>query len=149
MHDWKDEILYSYAVSLLNKPYVFGGQNGIVGYDCSGLVVELMQSCGMLPHKVDHTANSLFDYFERGRATYISRPRFGALVFFGKSKKEISHVGFCLDRYRMIEAGGGDSTTLNQNDAIRANAFIRVRPVEVRSDLQAILMPTYNTIGAL
>lgn len=149
MHDWKDDILFHYALSYIGKPYIFGGQNGIVGFDCSGLVVELMRSCGQLGNGVDLSAQGLFDHFERGKSTYISCPRFGSLVFFGESKSKITHVGFCLDRYRMVEAGGGHPTTVNVEEAIKDNAFIRVRPVNMRSDLQAILMPTYNTIGAL
>lgn len=60
-------------------------------------------------------------------------PRAGAVVFFGKDSASVVHVGFCLDDYTMIEAGGGDSTT-NPETASPRNAFVRLRPAKYRRD---------------
>lgn len=67
----------------------------------------------------------------------------GSLVFFGKSHQRITHVGWALDRNLMIEAAGGGSRTHTVKDAERHNAWIRVRPIESRSDLVACIKPAY------
>lgn len=142
-----DKILYDYAMSFVGLPYIWGGDDPIYGFDCSGLVIELMQSCGLFPHGQDTTAQGLFDYFEHGKATYASGASFGSLIFYGKSVTKISHVGFALDQYRVLEAGGGGSSTHDQDAAAMRNAYIRIRPIDHRKDRQAILKPFYRVMG--
>jgi hypothetical protein len=66
----------------------------------------------------------------------------GALVFYG-SESRITHVAFCIDTFRVLEAGGGNSTTQTPTDAARQNAYVRVRPARQRRDLVSIIMPKY------
>lgn len=136
-------ILYDYAMSFVGQPYRWGGDDPIHGYDCSGLVQEILESCGVDP-KGDQTAQGLYDYFEK--RGHWNRIMLGALAFFGKDAKHITHVGFCLDPYRMIEAGGGGSKTKTREDAAKSNAYVRVRPLDSRKDLVAIIRPSYHTI---
>lgn len=108
------------------------------GYDCSGLVQDLLAMIGMDP-KGDQTAQALFDYF---KTRSDEGPRdLGTLVFYGPSPLKITHVGMMLDDQTMIEAGGGGSKTTTLQEAIRSNAFVRLRPFNYRPDIVGILNP--------
>ena len=115
----------------------------MAGFDCSGLVIELLKSVQVLPRTYDNTAQGLLEDLEPRSISHHS-PSFGALCFFGRSLKRIPHVGFAVDDYRMIEAGGGSSSTKTLDVAIRQNAFVRIRPIGHRKDFQKILIPDYD-----
>jgi cell wall-associated NlpC family hydrolase len=134
------ELLFLYAMQFVGKPYIWGGDDPVKGFDCSGLVQELLHSVGLLPDKTDRNAQGLFDLFHHQPTTFA---RFGSLLFFGKSPKEVTHVGFALDERNMLEAGGGGSKTLTAEDAAKQNAYIRMRPISRRGDLVGALHPTY------
>jgi cell wall-associated NlpC family hydrolase len=137
-------ILFMYAMSFVGVPYRWGGDNPISGFDCSGLVIELLQSCGVLPFGFDTTAQGLYTYFASEHGTPALQNTFGALSFYGKSNKSITHVGFCIDEHRMIEAGGGDSNVRDRTAADAKCAFVRIRPIHFRKDYVATLMPNYR-----
>ncbi len=140
-------ILKDYAFKLVGTPYVWAGDDPMKGFDCSGLVIELLKSTGLLPPKFDTTAQGLFNKFIQNGEGSIAG--FGSLVFFGKSTNKITHIGFMLDSYRMLEAGGGGSRTLTEADAIKHNAFVRIRPIYTRGDLVAIIKPRYSKLKPL
>ena len=73
----------------------------------------------------------------------IAIPQAGALAFYGKNTQAITHIGFMIDENRMVEAGGGDSTTTDVNKAVQRGAFVRQAPYNRRKDLVAVLMPDY------
>lgn len=125
------EILYDVAMRLHGAPYRWGGDDPMAGFDCSGLVIELLQSCGVLPKGIDMTAQGLFQYpvFQP-----VSFATLGALAFFGASKSQVTHVGFCLNDQLMLEAGSGGSSTVDLATAIKQNAYVRVRPIKSRKD---------------
>jgi cell wall-associated NlpC family hydrolase len=125
------------CLQFLNLPYIWGGDD-FKGYDCSGLVQELYAMLGIDP-RGDQTAQVLYNYF-KGRST-PHRRGVGALVFYGSSPTRISHVGMMIGEDVMIEAGGGGSRTNDAGDAARDNAFVRVRPIDRRSDMIAVLYP--------
>lgn len=139
--------LLAVAFSYLNKPYIFGGQN-FEGVDCSGFVQLVLQSAGVCP-PVDLNAQALHEHFkDRAAARDVSyvegRDYRGYLLFFGKSLDHITHVAMGVDGFRMIEAGGGDGETRTRTDAAKRNACVRVRPIQSRRDLVAILRPQYS-----
>lgn len=135
------KILEQYAMSFLGKPYIWGGDDPS-GFDCSGLIIELLQSCGLLPHRFDTTSQGLHDKFIND--SMKGAVGFGTLAFFGKSVTRITHIGFMVDDFRMLEAGGGGKHIKTLKDAIKYNAFIRIRPIKMRRDLVAIIKPHYN-----
>lgn len=138
-------ILYATAISLLNVPYKWGGASPAEGLDCSGMALILLRSAGeRVPQ--DTTAQGLFNYYSGGNGEY-NRYEIGALAFFGQSASKITHVAMLLDRYRMIEAGGGDSTVTTLAQAIKEEAFVRIRTVNSRSDLISVIRPYYRGIG--
>lgn len=136
-----EEILLSYALSFTGLPYRWGGSNPLTGFDCSGLVVELLKSIGVIGPHSDYSAHSLCELYKNRVVNSIS---FGCLSFYkGHSSNTISHVGFCLNEYLMIEAGGGDSSVINSSEAQAKDAFVRIRPITYRKDLHLICKPKY------
>ena len=138
----KRDLAVLYARSFLGLPYIWGGDDPVVGFDCSGLVQEILAGVGIDPTG-DQTAQGLHDFFFSRAGTAVSAPGPGALIFFGASKRQITHIGFMLDEFHMIEAGGGGSKTLTPSDASKQNAYVRIRPISRRTDCVAILNPAY------
>lgn len=135
------QVMERYAWKLVGVPYLWGGDDTIYGFDCSGLTQEILASVGEDPPG-DQTAQALYDYFK-------SRARFnvtelGSLAFYGKSLHHVSHVGFIINALCFIEAGGGDASVTSLAQAAIANAFVRPRPVKRRKDLLVVLRPVYN-----
>ena len=135
------QTLILYALQFVGRPYRWGGDDPMAGFDCSGFVQELLASVGLDPVG-DQTAQSLHEYFA-GR-TNDRTVQAGTLLFFGKDLKSISHVAMAIDDFRMIEAGGGGSKTVTEADAEKQNAYIRVRAISNRKDLVAALRPQYQ-----
>lgn len=131
-------VLYDYAMRLVGLPYRWGGDDAVDGFDCSGMVVELLQSVGVLPAGFDSNAAGFWNFpaFQK-----VDAPRFGALAFFGLPS--VIHIGFCLNEALMLEAGGGGSKTTTKEAAAAANAYVRVRPIKTRKDLVGFRLPSY------
>jgi cell wall-associated NlpC family hydrolase len=140
------QLLKDYALKFVGTPYKWGGANPIEGLDCSGFVQLILAAAGIDPPG-DQTAQGLFNHFEKTASHGIRK--LGSLAFFGKSVTQISHIGWCLDPYRMIHASGGDHLTLTLSDAARKNAYVKVTLIEYRPDLVAVLKPQYMTIGVI
>lgn len=138
--------LVQYALKFVGQPYKYGGDDPIVGWDCSGLVQEILASAGIDPQG-DQTAQALYDHFSNKSTHGVYGP--GVLAFFGQSVRSITHVAFCIDQYRMVEAGGGGSKTITLADAAAQNAYVRIRLIKSRRDLVATLKPSYSTIGVI
>ena len=135
------ELMIIYALSFVGRPYIWGGQNPLKGFDCSGFVQEVLASIGLDP-RGDQTAQTLYHHFlQIGYGSSCSR---GALLFFGKSEDKITHIALALSDKIMLEAGGGGSKTVNADIAAKQGAFVRVRPIKSRSDLIAAIMPLYQ-----
>ena len=134
------KLLIEYAKSFIGKPYIWGAE-GPTGFDCSGLVQEILRSVGEDPAG-DQTAQALYDHFF-DTATKLPEPESGALVFYGKSHKAISHIAFGIDNFRVVEAGGGGHGCINVDAANRINAMVRIRPYNHRKDIVCILLPEY------
>jgi cell wall-associated NlpC family hydrolase len=126
------QLLKIYALSLVGTRYFYGGDDPISGFDCSGLACELMRAAGVVPWNFRSNAQGLFAAVKGVMGP--TQPCLGALAFYGKSLSDIDHVAFCLDETTMIEAGGGDATTLTPEVASRQNAFVRLRPIRFRKD---------------
>jgi cell wall-associated NlpC family hydrolase len=138
------QIMRDYALQFVGKPYIWGGDDPINGFDCSGFVQELLASVGMDPPG-DQNAQGLFDHFQDKSTPNVQKC--GSLVFYGKSVTKITHVAMMIDQYRMIEAGGGGSSTTSAEAASAKNAFVRIRLINRRPDIVAVLYPRYATIG--
>ena len=132
------DLMISYAIKMLGTPYRWGGATPMSGFDCSGLTQECLRAIGAMPAYYDHTAQMMHDgLIKTCKSQGIER---GSILFFGKSKTGITHCAIAVDKHHMIEAGGGGSKTLTLSNAIRDEAFVRIRPISSRKDLVASLI---------
>lgn len=134
------KLLYDYAMQLVGVPYIWAGDDPLIGLDCSGLVQEILAAAGMDPIG-DQTAQALYDHYSK--IGIMNERGLGAIAFYGKSLKEINHVVFMMSENICIGANGGGSKTINKEAAAQANAFVKLRPLEYRKDLVAVIMPKY------
>jgi cell wall-associated NlpC family hydrolase len=142
-----NSVLYDYAMSLVGIFYRWGGSNPIDGFDCSGLVQEILASVGKDPIG-DQTAQGLHDHYMNpaNGVDYTDlkfQPCLGTLAFYGKSRTEITHITFLINEFQCVGANGGGSKTVSKDIASKQNAFVKVRPFRYRNDLVALVMPFY------
>ena len=124
------------AFQWVGTPYRWGGDDPS-GIDCSGLVQECLESIGRNPPGGDKTADGIYRAMaEYARPTDFTRK--GCVLFFGTEDK-ITHTAISISKNFMVEAGGGGSKTVSEEAAWAHNAWVRVRPVNSRSDLVASL----------
>ena len=111
-----------YLKQWLGTPYVIGWNDPLAGFDCNGLIHEVLQGVGIEKRGYDCTANDLYLTYKNNK---VELPYAGCLVFFlreGKAK----HVGMMIDDNFFIAAGGGDFETRTLDDAIRKNAYVKM-----------------------
>jgi len=127
---FKRYIAQQIAMSYLGTPYRWGGDDP-EGFDCSGLTIEILKSVGILPRGGDWTADQLSKMFPE-----TDSPKLGCLVFWNKGPDSRAiHVEMCISDDLSIGASGGGSSTLTVEDAMRQNAFVKVRPFRSRSNI--------------
>ena len=131
------DIAEQVAFGFLGKPYYWGGDDPMQGFDCSGFVIEILKSVGKLPRSGDWTADGLWDLFPAKRAI----PTRGCLVFWKNSSGRMIHVEYCLSDELSIGASGGGSRTTTEQAAINSNAYIKVRPFRSRSNIGGFVDP--------
>jgi peptidoglycan DL-endopeptidase CwlO len=84
-----------FALSMIGKPYVWGGASPSIGFDCSGLVVWSYAQVGVT---LEHFTGDLWN--EVVHIPY-SQAKPGDLVFF---YADISHVGIYIGNGLMVDA---------------------------------------------
>lgn len=141
MEEPVDKLTLEYAKSFLGVPYQWGGASP-GGIDCSGLIIEILTAAGVFKQGYDATAQTIYSEYVKDWPTLLyALP--GALAFYGKGLASITHVGMCVDGYRIIEAGGGNEGVRSKDDAWRKGAFVRLRPLNYRKDFLVMLLPRY------
>lgn len=136
------DIFRQYAMQFVGLPYIWGGDDAIIGFDCSGFAQELLSAFGAHPSPgTDLTAQGLYDAVSK--TGQYNSTLVGALAFYGKSHLTITHVAIVIGPGLIIEAGGGGSSTTNKTAAADQNAYIRIRPFNRRKDLVACILPKY------
>jgi cell wall-associated NlpC family hydrolase len=130
-----------YAFKFVGQPYKWGGDDPLDGFDCSGLVQEILAAVGCNPIG-DLSSQQLYDWFQKN-GTVLTVPKAGALVFFGTGPTGISHIALALDDKFMLEAGGGGRECTTRAIAAQKNAYTRIRPIARRKDLVGICLPKY------
>ena len=120
------EIAVNVAFRNYGKFYSWGGDDPD-GFDCSGLVIECLKSAGVIGRGLDYTASGLYTLFTPPSAGL--EQVHGNLVFWKNSGGFIVHVEMIIARGFSIGASGGTSKTRTRENAIRDNAFIKIRPI--------------------
>lgn len=131
------ERIITEARTWLGTPYIWGGQSRD-GVDCSGFVQCVLASLSLDP-RGDQTAQALYDSFSARDDMRLGVRSPGALAFFGRGIRHITHVAFVIDATYMIEAGGGDRLTRTRADSEKIGACVRVARIDHRKDLLAVV----------
>ncbi|MCP3681240.1 MAG: C40 family peptidase [bacterium] len=131
------EIACGYALQFAGTWYSWGGDDP-TGFDCSGFAVEFLKAAGKIKRNADFTAESLYNMFQP-----VMTPTRGCLVFYENIHKKIVHVEIMLNERIAIGASGGGSKTLTKADAIRDNAFIKIRDHRSRDKIAGYVDPFY------
>jgi len=123
----KISVALDYAESFLGLPYRWGGDDPVLGVDCSGYVSEILRATGDLKPWERLSSAQLFERFREFQS--LTPPLAGDLLFFGDP---ISHVAIARNAEFMYESGGGRNTTDTPEEAAKENAFVRIRPISNR-----------------
>jgi cell wall-associated NlpC family hydrolase len=124
------------AFHYLGTFYTWGGDDP-GSFDCSGFVIECLKSVGILPRKGDWTADGLSKKF-----VGVADQKPGDLVMWANSGgRRYIHVEICIGNGLAIGASGGGSKTRTIKDAMKHNAFIKVRPINSRLGLTGYFNP--------
>jgi len=119
--------LIQYMERFVGTFYTWGGDDPS-GFDCSGLAVEGMKSVGAIGrgNAVDYTAHGLMVLFYKCR---VPKPYAGCLAFNLNNDGHAIHVEICINHLQTVGASGGGSRVKTRQDAIKHNAFIKIRPI--------------------
>lgn len=136
--------MLDYLARFIGLPYKWGGNDPMEGWDCSNLAAEGLRSQGLLPPKTYLNSDALYARLKtQGKA--VDAPAPGVLVFFGKTpaggRLDITHVAVCWDEEVMIEASDGGPGVTGPDEASRWNAFVKMRPIDRRSDRAGFMDP--------
>ncbi len=142
------DLLITYAMQFVGKPYIWGDKTPVLGgFDCSGFVCEILRFAGEIGNKESLSSQQIFDrFYPNCKHGTLSA---GSLAFFGQDVTKIDHVAFMVNPYQILEAAGGDSTTLTPEDADARGAMVRGRLLKYRSDFLQTIKPQYIKIGSL
>jgi cell wall-associated NlpC family hydrolase len=122
-------IRYAQFIHDKDTPYLWAGNNEWHGLDCSGLIVAIFRRMGIIKRNADLTAGGLYrEYMKHETST----PHAGCLVFYGTNKQAITHVGFMISEYQIIEAGGGGSECKTIEISKEKGARVRMNHYQYR-----------------
>lgn len=134
------KLLINTAKRFLLLPYKWGGDDPMGGFDCSGFIIELLKSIGVLKGAEDFSADALLDFFG-----YPNHPpaqaKAGNIIFWLNSQGCAIHVDLLLSDRFLIGAIGGGSSTTDHEAAELQNAFIKIRPLSYRAQSYVIIDP--------
>lgn len=126
------DLAVAVAWSYYGTWYKWGGDDPS-GIDCSGFILEILKSVGLVDHTWDATADTLKDlFFMDSVAESELKP--GCLVFWmnGDTATHIEMIIEVSPQVFLIGASGGGPEVLTEGDAIKANAFVKIRPLHYR-----------------
>jgi len=124
--------LVNYLFRFIGSRYQWGAEGPYnSGFDCSGLVLEGLRSIGKWGVG-DASSQMIYNHFAKTDISSSVKADIGHILFFGKNKESITHIGIGLNNYQYIEAGGGGSKTVDKG-------MVRIRPFSWRKDLVAVI----------
>ena len=133
------------AMENIGKPYVWAGNNPMIGLDCSGYVQIILRKLGVITDGVDRTAQQIYDLLSKTLA-YVQTPKGDCVIFFGKSASEITHIAITVNAEWMIEAAHGNSHMVLEQQAVDKQAKIEFNRIDRRKDRVACLFLNSPTI---
>lgn len=136
------EIVRETALSLLNTPYLWGGDSPSRGLDCSGFAMILLKAFGIFNFKEDLTSQQIYDKIKDEKNSF-EQPYEGCFIFYGRNKNSITHIMYALNENLCIGAQGGGSNVDNFAKAIALDARVKILPYNYRKDIVSIIDPNY------
>jgi len=130
-------VAVDYAKHFIGIPYRWGGDDPMAGFDCSGFIVEILHAVGKLQAH-DYSADDLYTLF---KPDVVALGYAGCLAFWLDTTGHAVHVMLMVDNVHVIGASGGGSRTDDLADAVRDNAFIKMRPLSYRKGTPVIVDP--------
>ncbi len=101
--------LINFAEKYKGTPYVFGGKSSM-GFDCSGFTQHVFENADI---NIPRTSGS---QAKEGSSISLSQARKGDLIFFGKSRSKVTHVGIVVsdlgEDIKMIHASSSQGITI-------------------------------------
>lgn len=141
-----------YMLQFVGVPYIYGGTSPNHGLDCSELAQIRLRAGGESLPKKDMTAQELFDWYSSEDHGVMNVHDEGALIFFGQSSTQISHVGVLLNDLVFLEAAGGASDVTTVAIANQRKAFVKMSSVDKRmkdSPFVSIIRPRYQAVQGI
>jgi hypothetical protein len=92
-------VIVAEAESYLGTPYIWGGENPGIGFDCSGLVQWVYAEAGITLPRVAQDQYDAGPHLPAGATLYP-----GDLLFFGTGPSGVEHVGIYVGDGEMIDA---------------------------------------------
>jgi len=142
MYARRVDLASAYILQFVGTWYSWGGDDPS-GFDCSGICIEVLKAVGYFPRKGDATAQGIYD---RYKSKVTGTPTEGCFVLYGKNTMAITHIEYVIavidGTVFTVGASGGGSRTKTKDDAIKDNAFIKIRPQ--RSDVIAYVNPFWT-----
>jgi cell wall-associated NlpC family hydrolase len=142
------DVFLDYAWRFVKTPYLWGGDDPMAGFDCSGFVIECMKAVDLLPHKGDWTAHALWILFKNKQ---VQKPGPGCLVFWQSRRgddKKMNHVEIVVHPGLSLGASGGGSKVDNLQMAILKDAYIKMRPYRDRDSRALYFVDPFKEVEA-
>ena len=140
----KAEYMRSRAVEYIKRwigtPYIWGGDD-FSGFDCSGLILEVLSAFGIVRRGFDTTANGLHDLLAERKCRQPEKGYGGCLVFWYTNHRRMVHVAMMIDNEFMVHSAGGGSNIHSREDAIKYNAYVRIDHIDYRGANYIIVDP--------
>jgi len=138
--DYLRALAVEYIKRWIGTPYIWGGDD-FSGFDCSGLVLEVLSALGTVRRGYDTTANGLHDLLVERKCRQPEKGYAGCLVFWYTNHRHMVHVAMMIDNDHIVHAAGGGSATLTREDAIKYNAYVRMDHIDYRGANYVIVDP--------
>ena len=122
------ELVRALCLRMWGTWYTWGGDDP-ASFDCSGMVLELAQSVGLVGRHEDLTADGLWRRF---KAREVATPQQGDWCFWFNDAARAVHVAVAWGGGIYIGAEGGGPSVKTMEEAQRRNAYIKFRPLESR-----------------
>ena len=137
-----------YALRYVGRRYLWGeapggGDDPVLGFDCSGFISEVLRGVGLFSPSQRENARGILKIFKN---KLVGFPDAGVLAFYGSNPDAPTHIAMLKSARFIVESGGGNSKTTTDAVAAARNAFVRIRPLHYRKDLICMADPFLQVV---